>query len=175
MGHPNQDFPGQLIGAVRQAIFNVDPQLPAADMRTMDQTMSMAVDRQRFTLVLMSIFASLATIMAAVGIYGVVSFQMRQRQREVGIRLALGALPRTLVRALTLTEARPIVAGMLVGVVASIFLAKVIGSLLFETSLTDPVSLVGSAVVLGLLACLGCYLPIRRASQVDPIQILREE
>ena len=167
--------PGQLIGAVRQAIFNVDPQLPAADMRTMDQTMSTAVDRQRFTLVLMSIFASLATIMAAVGIYGVVSFQMQQRQREVGIRLALGALPRTLVRALTLTEARPIAAGMLVGVVASIFLAKLIGSLLFETNLADPVSLVGSAVVLGLLACLGCYLPIRRASQVDPIQILREE
>jgi ABC-type antimicrobial peptide transport system permease subunit len=141
----------------------------------MDQTMSTAVDRQRFTLVLMSIFAALATLMAAVGIYGVVNFQMRQRQRELGIRLALGALPRTLVRAFTLIEVRPIAAGMLVGVIASIFLARLIGSLLFETSLTNPASLVGSAVVLGLLACLACYLPIRRASQVDPIQILREE
>ena len=144
-------------------------------MRTMEQAMSTAVDRQRFTLLLMSIFASLATMMAAVGIYGVVSFQMRQRQRELGIRLALGALPQSLVRTFTIHEARPIAAGMLAGVVASIFLAKLIGSLLFETSLTDPVSLAGSAVVLGLLACLGCYLPIRRASQVDPLQILREE
>lgn len=167
--------PGELIGAVRQAIFNVDPQLPAVDMRTMDQAMSTAVDRQRFTLVLMTIFASLATLMAVVGIYGVVNFHMRQRQREMGIRLALGALPRTLVRAFTLLELRPIAAGMLVGVVTSISLVKLIASLLFETSLTDPVSLVGSAVVLGLLACLGCYLPIRRASRVDPIQILREE
>jgi ABC-type antimicrobial peptide transport system permease subunit len=100
---------------------------------------------------------------------------MRQRQRELGIRLALGALPQSLVRTFTIHEARPIAAGMLAGVVASIFLAKLIGSLLFETSLTDPVSLAGSAVVLGLLACLGCYLPIRRASQVDPLQILREE
>ena len=167
--------PDQLIGTVRQAILTVDPQLPGANMRTMEQAMSTAVDRQRFTLLLMSIFASLATMMAAVGIYGVVSFQMRQRQRELGIRLALGALPQSLVRTFTIHEARPIAAGMLAGVVASIFLAKLIGSLLFETSLTDPVSLAGSAVVLGLLACLGCYLPIRRASQVDPLQILREE
>jgi putative ABC transport system permease protein len=167
--------PDQLIGAVRRAIFTVDPRLPAANMRTMQQAMSTAVDRQRFTLVLMSIFASLATTMAAVGIFGVVTYQMRQRQRELGIRLALGALPRSLVRTFTIREARPIAAGMLVGLVASVLLAKLIGSLLFETSSTDPVSLAGSVVVLGLLACLFCYLPIRRASQVDPLQILRDE
>ena len=93
-------------------------------MRAMEQAMSTAVDRQRFTLVLMSIFASLATMMAAVGIYGVVSFQMRHRQWELGVRLALGALPRSLVRTFIIHEARPIAPDMLAGVVASVFLAQ---------------------------------------------------
>jgi putative ABC transport system permease protein len=167
--------PAQLIGAIRQAILRVDAQQPAADVRTMEQTMSAAVSRQRFTLVLMTIFAILAVVMAAVGIYGVVSYHMRQRERELGIRLALGALPGSLIRRVTMLETRPIAAGLLAGTVASLVLARMIRSLLFETSPNDPVSLAASAVALGLLAWLGCYLPARRVSLLDPLQILREE
>lgn len=167
--------PDQLIGAVREAVWAVDPQMPAADLHTMKQAISIATGRQRFTFVLMSIFAALAMMMAAVGIYGVVTFQMRQRQRELGIRLALGALPRSLVRTITIQEARPIAAGMFAGAMASIFLVRLIRSLLFETSLADPVSFLSSAVVLGIIGCLSCYLPVSRASRMDPLQILREE
>jgi len=167
--------PDQLIGSIRQAVLAVDPQLPAADMQTMTEAMSTAIGRQRFTFVLISLFASLAAIMAAVGIYGVVTFQMRQRERELGIRLALGALPRLLVRTITLQEARPIVAGMFAGAIASAFLVRLLRSLLFETRLADPASFAVSAMVLGVLGCLSCYLPIRRASRMDPLQILREE
>lgn len=167
--------PDQLIGAVRQALWAVDSQLPAADIRTMNQAISAAIGRQRFTFVLISIFASLAAMMAAVGIYGVITFQMRQRERELGIRLALGALPRLLVRTITLQEVRPIFAGVFTGAIASMFLVRLIRSLLFETRVADPVSFAVSAVVLGILGCLSCYLPIRRASRMDPLQILREE
>jgi putative ABC transport system permease protein len=167
--------PTQLSDAVRRAILAVDPQQPAAGMRTMEQVLSTAVDRQRFTLLLMTIFASLATLMAAVGIYGVASYQVRQRERELGIRLALGAAPQLLVRMVTMREIRPITAGVTAGVLASLALARLIRALLFETNPNDPVALAASAFFLGALACLACYLPARRASFVDPMQILREE
>ena len=167
--------PAQLAGPVRRALLSVDPQQPAAGMRTMEQAVFIAVARQRFTVLLMTIFAALATILAAVGIFGVVSYKLRQHERELGIRLALGATPRALVRMVTLREIRPIVAGVLAGVIASIALARLIRSLLFETSPNDPVTLAASALALGVLAGLGCYLPARRASLADPMQILRDE
>jgi putative ABC transport system permease protein len=167
--------PGQLTAAIRQAILAVDAQEPIADLSTMEQLMAETVDRQRFTLVLMTVFASLAMTMAAVGVYGVVSFRMRQRERELGIRLALGASPRTLARMVTLQGLRPVAAGILTGMFASLALARIIRSLLFETSPTDPVSLAVSAAVLAILACLSCYWPARRAMLTDPLQIFREE
>jgi putative ABC transport system permease protein len=137
--------------------------------------LSTAVNRQRFTLLLMTIFASLALVMAAVGIFGVVNYHVRQRERELGIRLALGAAPQALVRMVTMRGIGPIAAGIATGVLASLALAKYIRSLLFETSPNDPVILAASALALGILACLGCYLPARRASLIDPMQILRDE
>lgn len=166
--------PANLARAIRQAILSVDPQQPAAAMRTMEQALSASLDRQRFTLLLMTIFASLAVVMAAVGIYGVVSYQVRQRERELGIRLALGAAPQTLVRMIAMREIRPIAVGVTTGLFASFALARVIRSLLFETSPNDPVTLAASAA-LAVLACLACYLPARRASLVDPMYILRDE
>jgi predicted permease len=167
--------PAQLTSAIRHAILAVDPEQPIADFSTMEQVMAEAVDRQRFTLVLMTVFASLAMVVAAVGIYGVVGFQMRQRERELGIRLALGALPRSLTGMVTLQGLRPITVGMLAGMLASLALARAIRSLLFDTSPTDPLSLAASAVVLAALACLSCYWPARRALLTDPLQVLREE
>jgi predicted permease len=167
--------PAQLAAAIRQAILSVDAQQPAADMRTMEQALSISVGRQRFTLLLMTIFATLATLMAAVGIYGVVSYQMRQRDRELGIRLALGAEPRSVVRMVVLQELRPIAGGIAAGTVAALALAKVIRSILFETSPNDPVSLLFSAIALGFLTCACCFLPARRAASIDPMKALRAE
>jgi putative ABC transport system permease protein len=167
--------PAQLTTAIRQAILAVDADQPIAELSTMEQVMAEAVDRQRFILVLMTVFAALATVVAAVGIYGVVNFQMHQRERELGIRLALGALPLSLARMVTLQGLRPIVAGILAGTFASLALAKVIRALLFDTSPTDPVSLAASAVALAALAGVSCYWPARRALFMDPVRILREE
>jgi putative ABC transport system permease protein len=167
--------PANLARAIRQAILSVDPQQPAAAMRTMEQALSASVDRQRFTLLLMTIFASLAVVMAAVGVYGVVSYQVRQRERELAIRLALGAAPRALVRMITMREIRPIAVGVTAGLFASFALARIIRSLLFETSPNDPVTLAAGAAALAGLACLACYLPARRASLADPMHILRDE
>lgn len=167
--------PTQLAAPIRSTVLSVDPQQPVASMRTMEQALSTAVDRQRFTVLLMTIFASLALVMAAVGVYGVVSYQVHRRERELGIRMALGASPRSLVHLVTAREIVPIAAGIATGMLASLALARFIRSLLFETSPRDPATLAVSALMLGALACFGCYLPARRASLVDPIHILRDE
>jgi putative ABC transport system permease protein len=165
----------QLAKAIRRAVLAADPQQPAAGMRTLVEILSTALDRQRFTLLLMTIFASLALVMAAVGIFGVVSYQVRQRERELGIRLALGAAPRALIRLVTAHGIRPIASGIATGMLASLVLARVVRSLLFETSPNDPTIMAASALSLGVLAYLACYFPARRASLIDPMQILRDE
>lgn len=109
----------------------------------------------------------LAAMMAAIGICRVVTFRMRQRDRELGIRLALGGLPRLLVHTTTIQEARPIVAGLFAGAIASMFHVRVIRSLMFQTRLVDPASFAASAMVLGTSGCLSRYSPVRRASWMD--------
>ncbi len=167
--------PAQLASTIRRAILAVDSRQPVADMRTMEQAMSTAVDRQRFTVLLMTIFAFLAMVMAAVGIYSVVNYQVAQRERELGIRLALGAAPKSLVRMVTRQEMKPIAAGLMTGVFSAFGFATLINSLLFNTSPHDPLTLAASVLLLGTLASLGCYLPARRASLVDPMKTLRDE
>jgi ABC-type antimicrobial peptide transport system permease subunit len=167
--------PEQLIDPVRQAIVSVDHQQAIANVRTMDYAISGTLDRQRFTFLIMTIFALLAVIMACVGIYGVVSYQVRQRERELGIRLAIGAAPQSLVHIIVLRGIKPIAAGILVGVCASLLFVNLIRSLLFETTPHDPMSFAASVGALSLVALLGVYLPARRASSVNPVQILRDE
>jgi predicted permease len=167
--------PAQLIESIRRAIVSVDPQQPIADVRTMDRAISGTLDRQRFTLLLMTLFALLAMIMACVGIYGVVSDQVRQRERELGIRLAIGAAPQSLVHLIVMGGMRPIAAGILVGLCASYGFAKLIRSLLFGTTPHDPISFGACIGALSIVAFLGVYLPAKRASSLNPIQILREE
>lgn len=165
----------QVIDSVRRAVIAVNSEQPIADVRTMDQELSATLDRQRFTTSLMTIFASVALLLASVGVYGVTSYQVRQRQRELSIRVALGAVPRSLVFLVTMAGGRVIGAGILVGLGASLILARLIRSLLFETSPNDPASLFASAFVLAVLAFFAVYVPARRACFVDPMKILRDE
>jgi predicted permease len=167
--------PTALIDSIRRTIAAADPQQAIANVRTMVGALQATLGRQRFTLLLMTIFALLATTMASVGIYGVVSYQVRQRRRELGIRLALGAAPRSLVRLVALRGARPIAVGIIFGVGASLALGRFIRSLLYGTSPNDPVSMVVSVGALAFVAFLAVYLPARRASLTDPMEILRDE
>jgi hypothetical protein len=167
--------PAQLAHAVRGAILSVNPQLPPADMQTMDHAISTALDRQRFTLLLMLIFASLAVVIAGSGVFSVVGYHMRQRERELGIRLALGATPDLLVRPVTRHELRPISVGVAAGVFAALALARFIRSLLFETSPYDPLILTANVLIVTVIAWFGCYVPARRASLVAPMIVLRGE
>ena len=167
--------PKQMIDSVRRAVISVNSEQPISDVRTMDQELSATLDRQRFTTWLMTIFASVALLLASVGVYGVTSYQVRQRQRELSMRVALGAIPRSLLFLITLARGKVIGVSILIGLGTSLVLARLIGSLLFEVRPNDPVSFIASAGVLAVLALVAVYVPARRGCLADPMKILRDE
>ena len=161
--------------SVRDAIWAVDKDQPVADIDTMDHIVSEAIARQRFSMLLLGSFATLALGLAAVGIYGVMSYSVAQRTHEIGIRMALGAR-RTDVLQMTVKQGLRLVGiGMLVGLVAAFLLTRVMASLLYGISATDPVTFIGISLVLLAVAVLASYLPALRATKVDPIIALRAQ
>jgi putative ABC transport system permease protein len=151
----------------------VNKDQPVADIDTMDHIVSEAIARQRFSMLLLGIFAALALVLAAVGIYGVMSYSVAQRTHEIGIRMALGAR-RTDVLQMTVKQGLRLVSvGMLLGLVAAFLLTRVLASLLFGISATDPVTFVGISLVLLTVAIFASYVPALRATKIDPIVALR--
>jgi putative ABC transport system permease protein len=151
----------------------VDKDQPVADIDTMDHIVSEAIARQRFSMLLLGIFAALALVLATVGIYGVMSYSVAQRTHEIGIRMALGAR-RTDVLQMTVKQGLRLVSvGMLLGLVAAFLLTRVLASLLFGISATDPITFIGISLVLLAVAILASYVPALRATKVDPITALR--
>jgi putative ABC transport system permease protein len=139
----------------------------------MDHIVSEAIARQRFSMLLLGIFAALALVLAAVGIYGVMSYSVAQRTHEIGIRMALGAR-RTDVLQMTVKQGLRLVSvGMLLGLVAAVLLTRVLASLLFGISATDPITFIGISLVLLAVAILASYVPALRATKVNPIVALR--
>ena len=167
--------PAALAPAVRQAIWRVDKNQPIAEVKTMDQFLSEALAQRRLNMSLLVGFAGLGLLLAAVGIYGVMSYSVTQRSHEIGIRMALGAHPRNVLRLLLGQGLRLTVSGIIVGVVASLLFARWLSSLLFGVKPTDPLTLAVVAVILGLVAFVACYVPARRATLVDPLTALRYE
>jgi predicted permease len=160
---------------LRRSLTSLDPTLASSNMRAMDDLLSTALATRRFALVLVGIFAGAAVLLAAVGIYGVMSYLVRQRTHEMGIRIALGASPRTLMTSVVWRSLRLTLAGVVLGLLAAVPLTGSLGALLFETSATDRVTfiaVVGLIVVVGLLAGL---VPARRATKADPLEVLRAE
>jgi predicted permease len=164
-----------LPGAVRQAVADVDRNLPAFKIRTMEQVISGASINARFQALLLGIFAALALVLAAVGIYGVMSYLVAQRTNEIGIRMALGAHPRDILQLVIARGFVLTLAGIAAGLVAAFALSRSLASLLYGVSATDPATFAAVAALLALVALCACYLPARRATRVSPLVALRYE
>jgi putative ABC transport system permease protein len=167
--------PMSLAVSVRNAIWSVDKDQTVADIDTMDDIVAKAVARQRFSMLLLGLFAALALLLASIGIYGVMSYSVAQRTREIGIRIALGAR-RADVLQMTVKQALKLVgAGMILGLGAAFLLTRVMATLLYGISATDPITFIGISVVLLAVAILASYVPALRATKVDPITALRAQ
>ncbi|HEY3886391.1 MAG TPA: FtsX-like permease family protein, partial [Vicinamibacterales bacterium] len=160
---------------IRDRLRAFDPQLVVLGIRPMSDIIAGALSRPRFNLVLIGVFAALGLALAAIGLYGVVSFMTTERTREIGIRVALGARATDVLRLLVADGMRPVLAGIAVGLVADVGATRVLRSLLFGVTPLDPVSLAGGPIALAVVAALACYLPARRALRLDPLTALREQ
>jgi predicted permease len=167
--------PMNLLAAMRSEIAALDKELPLSDIRTLEQIASSAVARTRFTMLLLSVFAGVALLLAAVGIYGVLSYSVTQRTHEIGIRVALGAQRREVIGLVARQGMKLVLTGMGAGLAAALVLTRVLSSLLFGVSATDPITFAGIAVLLIGVALGACFVPARRAMKMDPMVALRHE
>ncbi len=167
--------PLTLAEAVRKTVLEADPDQPIANVRTLEQAIYDSLALRRATLILSGLFAVVAISLACIGIYGVMSYAIGQRARELSIRLALGAQRREIVRLVLAGGMKPALAGIVVGLMASFALSRFLENLLFEVKTHDPLVFIASTCLLGIVAVLSIYLPARRASRLDPIVALRSE
>ena len=162
-----------MIRAVEKQVWAVDKDQPMYKIRTMEQVVGESQSSSRFTLVLLGIFAGVAMGLAGVGIYGVISYTVTQRTREIGIRIALGAERRDVLRLVVGQGTVLALAGVVLGLGGAFGLTRVMSSLLFGVSATDPIIFAGAALFLAAVAMLASYIPARRAMGVDPTVSLR--
>jgi predicted permease len=167
--------PLSLAATVRQAVWAIDKDQPVSNISTMEDVLSESIARQRFSMLLLGIFAALALVLAAVGIYGVMSYSVAQRTHEIGLRMALGAQPRDVLKLVVGGGLKLVLIGVAIGLVAAFILTRVMSSLLFNVSATDPTTFITISLVLICVAVLASYIPARRATKVDPMIALRYE
>ena len=161
--------------AVKEQIWSVDKKAPITNFRTMDQVVAGQVADPRFQTLLLASFGVLGLVLAIVGIYGVISYGITQRTREIGIRMALGAHPEDVLR-MVLSQGMLLAGvGIAAGIAGALALTRFLGSLLFEIKPTDPATFAAVAGLLAVVALTACYIPARRAMRVDPIVALRYE
>jgi putative ABC transport system permease protein len=167
--------PSSIVGAVRSEAFAIDRNQPVANIRTMEQYLADSVARPRFNTVLLGLFAALALALAVVGIYGVMSYFVTQRTHEIGIRLALGARSRDVLRMVVRQGMSLIISGLAIGLTMAFATTRLLTNLLYGLGPTDPLTFVGISSLFALVALLACFIPARRAAKVDPIVALRHE
>jgi len=161
--------------AVRQAVWSVDKDQPVTNVRTMDQVFAAAISQERFQALLLGLFAALALILACVGLYGVISYSVAQRTHEIGVRMALGARPRDVLRLVLRQGMGLTIVGLVVGIAVGLLATRVLSDMLFGVTARDPLTFVGVPALLLLVAFLACYIPARRATRIDPLVALRYE
>jgi predicted permease len=167
--------PKGLVSALRGEVQALDRNLPVYSVTTMDEVMSSSVASQRFGLLLLGIFAGVALVLAAVGIYGVMSYTVAQRTHEIGVRMALGAGRRDVMRMIVWQGMALALVGLAAGALVAGAVGRLLSSMLFEVSPADPAAFLGASVVLALAALLACFVPARRATKVDPMVALRAD
>jgi putative ABC transport system permease protein len=160
--------------AVTQAVHDIDPKQAVTDIRTLEQIKSESSASTRLRTTLLAVFASLALLLSAIGIYGVISYTVAQRTHEIGVRAALGASGANLLRLVMSNGLVLTGIGLAVGVAGAVALTRLLGTLLFGVGARDPMTLTVSAIVLAIVAMLACYVPARRAAKLDPLAALRE-
>jgi putative ABC transport system permease protein len=169
------NHPEELIAAVRREVAALDPELPLYEVTTVEQTVARSVSTKRLTNMLFAGFAATALLLALIGVYGVTSLNVGSRVNEFGIRMALGAQATDVLRLVISQSMKLALTGILIGLVGAMALTRLLKSLLFGVSATDPVTFAVIAVLLAVVTMLAAYLPARRATKVDPLVALRYE
>lgn len=166
--------PQSLAGAVRSAVYSLDPNQPVASVMTLDSLVERALAGPRFTLFLISLVSVLALCLAAVGVYGVLSYTVRQRAREIGIRMALGASKREVVRLVLAQGMRLTLAGLGVGLLGALVLTRFMASLMYQVSVLDPLTFAAALMLLAAIGFLATFVPAVRAARADPLHVIRD-
>lgn len=167
--------PASLAATVRRTVWEIDKDQPVSNIRTMEEILLDSIARQRFSMLLLAIFAAVALILAAVGIYGVMSYSVAQRTHEIGIRMALGAQTGSVLKLAVGYGLKLVIAGVAIGLIAAFALTRVMSTLLFGVTATDPATFTLISLLLVCVAAVASYIPARRATKVDPIIALRYE
>jgi predicted permease len=167
--------PGAMLSGTKNELRNLDPDLPMYYVRTMEERVNESLARRRFSMLLLGVFASIALVLATIGIYGVMSYLVNQGSRELGIRIALGASQRDILRLVVRQGMALALSGVAIGLSAAFLLTRLIRSLLFGVEATDPITFTGIAVLLGITTLLASYIPAKRAARIDPLISLRCE
>lgn len=167
--------PQALISLARAKVRELDSELPLSNVNTMEQLVSQSIAQRKFGMFLLASFAALALLLAAIGIYGVISYSVAQRTREIGVRMALGARTADVLKLVLKNGLRLATVGLIIGVAGAFFLTRLMTRLLFETGPTDALTFVSVSAGLLLVAFFACYIPARRATKVDPLVALRYE
>ncbi len=170
-----QGEPTSIAPAVRRVIASVDPDQPISELRTMDEIVDLNVADRQQQMTLLGSFAALALVLASIGLYGVLSYAVTQRSREIGLRMALGASASSVIRMIVARGLALTGAGLIIGLVAAWLATGAMKNLLYGVAATDPLTFGAVAALLTLIALIACWAPARRASRVDPIVVLREE
>jgi predicted permease len=165
--------PDTLVPTIRRAILDVDPNQPVANIRTLRTVVAISVGQRQVTLILLGLFAGVALMLAAVGLYGVVAYAVNERTQEIGIRMALGADRRSVVGMVLRQGMQLVGLGMLLGMAGALVVTRLLASLLYQVTPSDPETLVITTLVLAVVTFAACLLPARRAASVDPLTAVR--
>jgi ABC-type antimicrobial peptide transport system permease subunit len=167
--------PGTLGDRIRSEVQSVDSNLPLFSVRTMDEVVARSMAERRFALEILGVFACIALLLAAIGIYGVMSYSFSRRIHEIGIRVALGAQSADILSMVLREGMQLVLLGLAAGLVGAVVLTRFLRTLLFDVTSTDPIVFTSIAALLAAVALFACYIPARRATHVDPLVALREE
>ncbi len=164
-----------ITSAVRRELQAMDGNVPISEVRSMEQVISASVSQRRFSMMMLGLFALVALLLSAVGIYGVIAYSVSERSHEIGIRIALGARSRDILRMVLGQGMILTLIGVALGLAGALALTRLMSSLIYGVSATDPLTFAGVSLALGVVALLACYIPARRATRVDPMEALRDE